>query len=101
MNIQKEAWENLFELRDDIEEWLQLLKEKARNGPETIWHNLNTQKIIKLTFCLLKKFEATLAMIQNNNNGKRKREFEKFKLSAHLILINLRKEHSNDEHSND
>jgi hypothetical protein len=94
LNIQEEVWGDLFELRDDIEEWLQLLEEKARNGPESIWGNLNTEAIIKLTYRLLKKFEATLAIIQNND--KRKREFESFKLNTHLILRNLRKERSND-----
>ena len=93
MNIQKEDWKNLFELRDDIEEWLQLLEEKATNSQEPIWDNLNTKKIIELTYCLLKKFEATLAAIQTNK--KMKREFESFKINAHLILMNLRKERSN------
>ena len=79
-NSQKDTLNELWELQQDIEEWLLLLEEKARSDQEAIWAEFNTRKIIELTEELLRDFESYLSLANDKKEaGKYKKKYIRFK----------------------
>ncbi len=86
MNQQDKIWDELYEKKDDITEWLQLLDNRSRDEPEPIWGELNTHQVINLTRQILEEFINTLNQVSNQK--KELRELEKFsKMASQEIEI--------------
>ena len=71
---QKEILDELYELKDDIEEWLQTLEKEKKNGK--IWADLEFRGVVNLVEELLEDFKGKLSLLKD---GYRSGELQKFR----------------------
>ncbi len=86
----------LYELFNDLGDWLPyFLEQNARDGPKSIWGELNTRELIKLNEKYLREFLTLLEFAKNKNRNAQSEQlkvYREFGQKAELSLEYLRKE---------
>jgi len=70
MAAHRDAWDELYDLELDIQEWLQTLQKHGKRSSLAIYDDFGTKRIIKLVEELFREFESNLGLARGNREDK-------------------------------